>query len=184
MKHNRTASFFRYPGGKAKLRQEITARLLKHNGDSPVQYREPFFGGGSIGIGLLPAFGSVWINDKDVGIACLWTAVIRHREELKERVRNVVPAVGLFDELRAGLLDLSKMPRGGKEIVEVAWKKLAIHQVSYSGLGTMAGGPLGGRQQRSPYKIDSRWRAERICEKVDAFHCRLASLDSHRPGIA
>ena len=33
--------------------------------------------------------------------------------------------------------------------ISKAFKKLAIHQISYSGLGTKSGGPLGGEKQQS-----------------------------------
>src|SRR5262249_51907142 len=84
----RAMSFFRYPGGKSKLQDDIVKRLAEAN-PSGLEYREPFFGGGSVGLKLLADASSstrIWINDKDVGIACLWTAVIRHHEDLKELV--------------------------------------------------------------------------------------------------
>jgi hypothetical protein len=63
-------SFFRYPGGKYKLREVIIDRLLKqHHSPSFSQYREPFFGGGSISLVLLsrcPEMKRIWINDKDI----------------------------------------------------------------------------------------------------------------------
>jgi len=46
--------------------------------------------------------------------------------------------------------------------LDVGFKKLAIHQISYSGLGTKSGGPLGGKSQESIYKIDCRWSPKHI----------------------
>ena len=46
--------------------------------------------------------------------------------------------------------------------------KIAVHQLSYSGLGLRSGGPLGGRSQASPYKIDCRWSPEYIYKKMMA----------------
>jgi DNA adenine methylase len=82
-KVNKVSSFFRYPGGKSKLRGEITAILNRLIDGEDVQYREPFFGGGSIGLNMVSTHGirKLWMNDKDVGISCLWTSAIRHPDD-------------------------------------------------------------------------------------------------------
>ena len=56
---------FRYPGGKSKLSAPIIAELnaLYKPG---MEYREPFFGGGSIGLKFLEHNkpNKIWINDR------------------------------------------------------------------------------------------------------------------------
>lgn len=178
-------SFFRYPGGKSKLRNEIAFRLAKQTKHDGIQYREPFFGGGSIGLKLLsdnPDIKNLWINDKDIGIACLWTAVIRYPNDFKERVRNFKPSVQAFHDLRTELTSISLMPKQRSKIVDIGFKKLAIHQISYSGLGTKSGGPLGGEKQKSDYKIDCRWSPEYICKKVDKLHSQFKTIEVHDDG--
>lgn len=162
-------SFFRYPGGKSKLKSKILDRLTGHN----LQYREPFFGGGSIGLELHT--DKMWINDKDVGISCLWTSVIRYPEDFKRQVLNFIPTVQSFQEIKSELHHI-KMPIEKKDIVDIGFKKLAIHQISYSGLGTKSGGPLGGVEQKSKYKIDCRWSPQYICKKIDKLHDKLKSI--------
>lgn len=172
-------SFFRYPGGKSKLRTEIIHKLLSKLGSSFLQYREPFFGGGGIGLRLLeiaPNIKDVWINDKDVGIACLWFSVLHNPEELKKRIRQFKPSVKLFYEIKEELLSLDKMSKYRKRIIDAGFKKLAIHQISYSGLGTKSGGPLGGADQKSRYKIDCRWSPDYICKKIDKINKFLSSF--------
>ena len=64
-------SLFRYPGGKKKIKTIITSKLIelsKSHANESLQYREPFFGGGSIGILFLSesaTTSNIWINDKD-----------------------------------------------------------------------------------------------------------------------
>jgi DNA adenine methylase len=173
-------SFFRYPGGKSKLKHIILNRLNACLDD--LEYREPFFGGGSIGLKLIlnnSKWKRLWINDKDIGVASLWTAVICYPNELKQLVRNFKPSVSTFDEFKLNLLNISKDSLFVKEsdIVECGFKKLVIHQISYSGLGTKSGGPLGGRNQYSKYKIDCRWSPEYICKKIDLLHSQFSQLD-------
>ena len=69
------------------------------------------------------------------------------------------------------------MPTELARIVDLGFKKLAIHQTSYSGLGTKSGGPLGGAEQKSRYKIDCRWSPEYICKKVDKLHDLFAAIE-------
>jgi DNA adenine methylase len=173
-------SFFRYPGGKAKLRNEIIQRL---GGLAPAyhfQYREPFFGGGSIGLKLItdnPGVKKIWVNDRDAGIACLWTSVMNYPEDLKQAVRDFKPSVPLFHEYKGELVQNLPAPTQRQSVVQYGFKKLAIHQTSYSGLGTKSGGPLGGQSQESQYKIDCRWSPDYICKKIDKLHQLFASVE-------
>lgn len=85
---------------------------------------------------------------------------------LKERVFDFKPSVEHFFQIRNELLVLT----GGEkpaDVVDIGFKKLVIHQLSYSGLGTKSGGPLGGKKQESKYKIDCRWSPSYICDQID-----------------
>jgi DNA adenine methylase len=205
------ASFFRYPGGKSKFRDEILTAIAATSNDA-MEYREPFFGGGSVGLMVLEdndhtkqvsqdpfdllfsfdtptkgknakekTFGyrSFWINDKDVGIFSLWNAVINNPEELKELVNSFKPSIQAFDDYKQFFLD-NPTPTTISEIVECGFRKLAIHQISYSGLGVKSGGPLGGRNQdaNTKYPIDCRWSPSNICKKIDLIHKQFISVDA------
>lgn len=164
--------FFRYPGGKSKLRNQIVKKLNEIANNEELEYREAFFGGGSIGTLMLgnPNIKTIWINDFDLGIASLWTTVIRNPSLLKEHVLNFKPSVEIFDQYKKELTSAPPKLISDIEIAEYGFKKLAIHQISYSGLGTKSGGPLGGRDQKSNYKIDCRWSPHYICKKIDTLN--------------
>lgn len=183
-------SFFRYPGGKSKLRNQIIGALSKITDKvKDAEYREPFFGGGSIGLQLLQEhpLKKLWINDKDLGISCLWTAVIRFPDLLKELVKKFTPSVSKFDAFKEELMADRQSPKTEEEIAVYGFMKLAIHQISYSGLGTMSGGPLGGRKkenragmgstQEVKYPIDCRWSPNYICKKIDTLHSDFSSFN-------
>lgn len=164
---------FRYPGGKTKLKPQILA-AIKQRLKPEHEYREPFFGGGSIGLEFLQNGGcsKIWINDYDSGIFSIWAAVRYMPEVLKKMIKEFTPSVESFDAFKASL---SKPTKGFE--MNKAFMKLAIHQMSYSGLGTMSGGPLGGRDQKSKYKIDCRWNPETLCKKIDKLHSQMKAWD-------
>lgn len=168
-------SFFRYPGGKTKLRSHIIDRLKQLSKGKSLEYREPFFGGGSIGLKFITASNTekVWINDKDIGITCLWSSLINFPQQFKKRVLEFIPSIEDFYSFKEELIGLQTMPEDEVSIVDIGFKKLAIHQISYSGLGTKSGGPLGGKNQKSQYKVDCRWSPNYICKKIDLLHNQL-----------
>jgi DNA adenine methylase len=172
-------SFFRYPGGKSKLRNQIAAKLNDVASTADLEYREPFFGGGSIGLKLLQDkldLKRMWINDFDPGISCLWTTLINRPDLLKDRVMKFTPSIEAFYKYKEELTSTQPEFTSDTIIANYGFKKLAIHQISYSGLGTKSGGPLGGEKQISDYKIDCRWSPTYICNKIDLLHKRFSQL--------
>jgi len=177
---NKVSSFFRYPGGKSKLKDRIVCKLNEISSDDTLEYREPFFGGGSIGLSFFekrPNLDKIWINDFDLGISSLWTTLFNRPDLLKLCVQKFQPSVLMFDKYKEELT-ATPLPKltSEEEIANFGFAKLAIHQISYSGLGTKSGGPLGGRDQKSKYKIDCRWSPDYICKKIDALHQRFSKL--------
>jgi len=174
-------SLLRYAGGKSKLTKPILQKLKEAAIHPVAEYREPFLGGGSVAIKLLEDGRfrpeSVWLNDRDPGIAALWTAVARRPEELKSLVMDFTPSIEAFDAYKDDLLSMDGHVRKPDSIVEAGFKKLALNRMSYSGLGVMAAGPMGGREQRSEYKIDSRWSADRLCNEIDLCNRLLNSVE-------
>lgn len=174
-------SCIRYPGSKSRISDIIFGKLAKFsNNDYIIGYAEPFFGGGTVGIQFLSMFSDcgledvkitdVCINDIDIGISALWTSIIRYPELLKQHIRAFSPSIVAFDSFKESLLSQKCYYDNEHSIVSLGFRKLAIHQLSYSGLGTKSGGPLGGRKQSSGYEIGCRWYADSTCNRVDRLH--------------
>lgn len=164
-------SFFRYPGGKYKLMPQILKEITPRIAGK--EYREPFFGGGSVGINVMKELSptKVWINDFDLSLSDLWSMVINNPDALKAAVEVYVPTVEDFFAFK----DFLTNHPNDLDADERAFMKLAIHQMSYSGLGTMAGGPIGGKSQTSKYPVGCRWSPKNICKQID----RINKLFSH-----
>jgi DNA adenine methylase len=128
---------------------------------------EPFVGSGAMLEKLLHVADcrSLWINDIDATIAAIWTSIRDHHDALITKLVRYSPSVDDFYSFRSS-------PHGDT-VVDTAFRNIALHQMSYSGLGTMAGGPLGGRKQRSEYNVGCRWNSARLIAKIRWFHKRL-----------
>jgi DNA adenine methylase len=98
---------------------------------------------------------SVWLNDRDPNVVALWEAVINSPEELKRLVIGFEPSKEKFSQFRTELSSASLSH------VERAFKFLAVHQMSFSGLGMMAGGPMRA--------VGCRWSRDNICKKIDSL---------------
>jgi DNA adenine methylase len=169
---------FRYPGGKGKLSHFIVGCILDfyRSNDGNYEYREPFFGAGAIGWELVESIDcrNFWINDIDRAIAAIWTCIINDPQSIIDRIEAFTPTVEAFCKFKSFLLKPT-IKESLAPIDEVAFKKIAIHQISYSGLGTMSGGPLGGMNQLSQYDIGCRWNAQLLVNRINKLHKAIKS---------
>ena len=174
------SGLIRYPGGKAKLLKLINTRLQRMFSEvgMTAEFREPFLGGGAVGLSLLAENQGIrraWLNDRDAAMAALWHTVIHDPTSLRVFVEILPEAMRLFpandyyqddtEVLRSisNTSDTRKYPPG-----LVAAMKLAVHQISFSGLGTRAGGPMTNRL--------CRYSVERINAKIETFSDILSSV--------
>ncbi len=171
-------SLLRYPGGKTINRPVIIKRILAHFDDrGDREYREPFLGGGSVAMAVLtdPRVHRAWLNDFDVGLMALWSSVQTRPEELCAAIRSFVPSVQEFHRLKSLFLQASREQLLSTDIVELGTAKLGLHRISFSGLGAMSGGPLGGRNGGA--KICSRWNPDELCRRMWRLHHLMSAKD-------
>lgn len=162
-------SIIRYPGSKAKLvgeiRQSMPGWLIGRVWTPPENagYIEPFFGSGAVGLEVLkhvhPSV-KVWINDIDYGMFAIWHSVVHEIAELVSHVRDFEPTADAFYELKA----LDGTQSGSMPLD--AFRKIALHRMSVSGFGVMAGGPIGGRDQSGDYTVGCRWNPASIEQAI------------------
>jgi DNA adenine methylase len=156
-----------YPGGKTRLRPYLLQALSKFSAD---EYREPFFGGGSVGLHMVREFsGSVWINDMDAGIVAIWQAVARFPKQLKELVGRFKASTGAFNRLKSFLLN-NPVALTMAEMIFLGFAKLAVHKMSFSALGVKS-------SSRPQECIDKKWSPVSLCRKIDHFHDALTRKD-------
>jgi len=138
-------------------------------------YVEPFFGSGAIGWEILAGLKDgtkVVLNDCDVWLMQLWRAVKEAPDELITKIRGAQVSSALFSEYKAtdGSDDY--------DFVEAGFRKLMLHQMSFSGLGAKAGGPIGGREQDNrKYNVGSRWNYIEQERRVRERHLLLSRFN-------
>lgn len=174
---------FRYPGGKSRLYKQIEPFLLdRYNGSLII----PFVGAGHVVSRFIkkktPDF--IWINDIDAGISSFWKAVNFYPLKFITKLKKYEPKAADFYAYKEILESLTGTPSGVEYVTDIALAKLVIHQISYSGLGCMAGGPIGGQTQASNYKVGCRWNFEKLAKSIWSTHIllkksevRVTSLD-------
>ncbi|MFM7883717.1 MAG: DNA adenine methylase, partial [Microcystis panniformis] len=79
----------RYPGGKSRAIKQILPQI-------PVnirEYREPFFGGGSVFFAVKQLFGqqikTYWINDLNYDLYCFWQCAQENIELLVAKITEI-----------------------------------------------------------------------------------------------
>lgn len=178
-------SVIRYPGSKAKLADQIWGMFpeqikypLWAMSGRPMEYREPFFGAGAVGFKVLhhlPPATPVWLNDLDYGMYSLWRCVLENPKHLLQQCQKFRPSPEWFYKFKGEDGDTS-LP-----IEQAGFRKLALHRMSFSGLGAKAGGPIGGKaQQTAAYSIECRWNPSNIKKSVMIAHRLLAKFDELR----
>ena len=167
----------RYPGGKSRLLSHIvphiTGQIEKNN--NILSYCEPFLGSGAIAFGVLKKNNNIKkaiLNDKDYPLSCLWNTVLFNFEELEEQVKEYQPSVVDFFYFKEVLTRRCESLKQ-EDPVKISLMKIAIHQMSYSGLGVMAGGPIGGKKQESNYDISCRWNPGNLIKKFKKLRLSL-----------
>lgn len=168
---------FRYPGGKGKIGWDILKwfpyRVFDGIFADVSCYCEPFVGSGAILARILPMLPdsvSVVVGDADVGVAAFWRCLCDPAKvaRLSKMIVNFVPTPDDFYRFK----ELDGTHHG--DDADTGFRKLVLHQISFSGVGAMAGGPIGGRDQRSDYDVTCRFRPERHVGNIASLRHQFA----------
>jgi DNA adenine methylase len=155
----------RFPGGKANLLPRLRPyldRLL----DGQDSVHDVFLGSGAVLLDVARRYPKMRLhaNDADPGLMTFWEAVSgKSVERLCDRIFSTKPSLKLYREM------LESRPRKRDDI---AFRFYFLNRTSFSGL--WRGGPIGGLTQRSRWKVDVEWRAEKSVSDILEAH-RLLS---------
>lgn len=155
----------RYPGSKRKLFNYLE-RILVYNNLSPQVLIEPFVGGGSVFLNFLSHHKTsiAIIADKDELIYSFWKTIFTEPEYLINFIRKVKVNLKNFDHYRY----ISSHPNGFSR-KELAAACLFLNRTTFSGILNNSAGPIGGRRQKSSYKINCRFGRKNLIRKISSI---------------
>jgi DNA adenine methylase len=153
----------RYPGGKAKLAPFVKS-LLKQNRLLDGEYVEPYAGGAAIAMELLlhEYVSRIHINDVSKPLHAFWKSVLNHTEELCRLVRKTPLTVAQWDKQKR-ILDHAD----DHDDLEIGFAFFFLNRTNRSGI--LNGGIIGGRDQTGPWKIDARYNARELANRIESI---------------
>ena len=148
----------RYPGSKRRLMTYVE-QALQVNQFRPTLYVEPFVGGGSVVLHLLRRrmVDKVILIDKDPWVASFWQTVFWDSDWLIEKIERASVTLSEWEAIKKSDPSTRR---------EQAWACFFLNRTSFSGILRPEIGPLGGRAQASPYKIDCRFLRPTLIERI------------------
>lgn len=153
----------RYPGGKRKLAAYIK-EIIRANKLFDGEYVEPYAGGAAIGLELLfqEYVSKIQINDLSRPIYSFWKAVLNDTEELCRLVKNTRLTIAARDRQKRIFMNQEEY-----SYLEVGFAAFYLNRTNRSGI--LNGGPIGGRDQTGPWKIDARYHADELVFRIQSI---------------
>lgn len=156
-----TKSPLRYPGGKTQLWKFVKSTIDANNITKPI-YCEPFAGGAGVAIELLLGdfVEEIIINDFDPAIYSFWNMIINQTESFIDLIEKTPITL---DEWKNQKTLYQKYGKDPKSLLG-AFATFFLNRTNISGI--ISGGPIGGQDQISKYKIDCRFTKETSIRKI------------------
>jgi DNA adenine methylase len=153
----------RYPGGKGKLAAFIKS-LVKKNGLLDGEYVEPYAGGAAIAMELLlhEYVSRVHINDISRPVWAFWRSVLDHTDELCRLIRDTRLTVRSWDRQKK----IFSHPDDHDDLA-LGFAMFYLNRTNRSGIYNA--GVIGGRYQTGRWKIDARYNAHELVQRIVAI---------------
>lgn len=150
----------RYPGGKGKL-SKFMAAVVRANRVADGRYIEPYAGGAGIAWELLitGVVRRVLINDISPSLFAFWTSVLRHTDDLCQRIRDVPLSVEEWDRQK----EIFRNPKDVSTI-DLGLSFFYLNRTNRSGI--LNGGIIGGRKQEGKWRMDARFNRENLIHRI------------------
>lgn len=153
--------FLRWAGGKRRLADQI----IEHMPPGPIDYVEPFVGGGALFLRLLELgrLRRVVLADRNPEIVAVWSGLLADPAGVAERQSAWPSTRASYDKVRA-------IDWRGLDVVDVAARAIWLNRHCFNGLYRLnrAGRfnvPFGNRESPPPFDLEN---AKRIAEAAAA----------------
>lgn len=152
----------RYPGAKSKL-YDYVKKLIESEHLNNYTFIEPYAGSAALTFLLLKnnVIQNAKINERDPLIYSFWYSVLYRTDELIQKIQEISITIEnwhFFSQYKDAEFCQNE------DILDIGFAGLFLNRTSFSGI--LKGGPLGGREQTSTYKIDCRFNKESIINSI------------------
>lgn len=167
----------RYPGGKSRLANfiQLTLKLNEIEGGT---YVEPFAGGAGVAMRLLleGKVSRIMINDLDPTLYAFWFSVLNHTDQLCETIQTTTVNMDTWHQQR----EIFKL-RDVRDQLELGFATFFLNRTNRSGI--LKGGVIGGINQTGNWKIDARYRKDKLINIIQSIakhkdRITVANLDA------
>lgn len=169
-------SLLRYPGGKAWFAPYLE-NLATIHGLTDHAYCEPFAGSAAAALHLLFTghTNRLILSDKDANVAAFWKLVLNRPKIVEEFIRDVPLTMVEWRRQRAMFLDA----RRKQETRALAF--FYLNRTNRSGL--VLSGPIGGKKQDGPYKMDARFNREGLISRLHRIALLSEQIEFHQADV-
>lgn len=167
----------RYPGGKGKLTPFIK-HLIETNSLNDGEYAEPYAGGAAVALELLfhEYVSRIHINDISRPVYAFWKSVLEQTDALASLVRETPLSLDEWDRQKRVYKQSSE-----HSDLELGFAMFYLNRTNRSGI--LNGGVIGGRAQTGRWKIDARYNAADLANRIltigeQAHRISLTNMDA------
>jgi DNA adenine methylase len=149
----------RYPGGKNKIYQYVKYLVESNDIDT---YIEPFCGGAAVALKLLfnNDVKKIMLNDFDRSIYAMWYSILHNTNDFIKKVKEAEFTIEEWDKQQ----DIQKKKENA-DLLTLGFSTFYLNRTNRSGI--IQAGPIGGRNQTGNYKMDCRYNAEVLVNKIE-----------------
>jgi len=153
----------RYPGGKTLL-FPFFDDVIKKNKLKNITYVEPFAGGAGAALALLflEKVEKVVINDLDRAIYSFWKSAVFESTKFIEKIYSTPVTVSEWGKQKRIYNDKHN------DEFSLGFAAFFLNRTNISGI--LDGGPIGGKDQKGKWKIDARFKKDKLAEKIGQLH--------------
>lgn len=154
---------FRYPGAKNRLLAELESHLSWLLERSNGGFCDAFVGGGSVLLAVALAFPYIklFANDKDPSVYSFWQVISGESQQDFDTLLLALEQPVTIEHYTA---QRKRQLEANPSRVELAYWALFFNRTSFSGI--LKASPIGGKDQTSAYKVNCRYNAPNLIEKV------------------
>ena len=154
----------RYPGGKSRMYSKVGPLLLNNNHR---EYAEPFSGGFGIGLLLLKnkIVDQVYINDLDINVFSFWKLITTDFKFIKRNIDRVSKFTNESQWLKEREIQKNIINSNRYGFRKKGFAMFFLNRVNRSGI--LNAGPIGGKEQKSEYKINCRFNPNRLLKQLE-----------------